>query len=79
MVLLIDEKKCQQCWTCSVKSDLNGLPEMAYEGLDISNWPEQDSEILGMIMAVKEMCPNKAMSIITKNEFCKMKRGVDDR
>ena len=78
MVLLINKEACQECWACSVKSELNGLPEMAFEGVDMSNWAEADAQILGMILLAKGHCPNKAMSVLTSTEFYKLKRGVDE-
>lgn len=75
MILIIDRDKCQQCWTCTSKSELNGLPDMAYKGIDLARWPEDDADLLGMIIAARNDCPHQAMAIITKTEFNRRKNG----
>ena len=73
MVLLVDKNTCEKCWKCSVESELNGLPEMAYEGICLSNWPEADADVLGMILEAKAHCPTGALMVITETKFNPLK------
>jgi len=77
MFIVVDKSKCVCCFECVKETDLNGLPCMAYEGIDLSTWPERDADILIRIIMAKQVCPSGAIEILTSVEFRKRKERED--
>lgn len=65
MKLVINEALCEQCNKCS--EHVRSMPDAYYgQGIDLSNWTEDDAYLITRFLRAQAVCPNKAIKLITK-------------